>query len=135
MKVRVAKSHRGFVLLEAVLAVLIFSIGVLALGRCVENCLRADQLKNEDARALRVLENSMAAIEADATPLSDSSTEDLKGMFAGMKLKTTRVPLKEKNEKGNEIFGINLVTLEVMWVGGGEKQSRELSFFHSPKPR
>ncbi len=134
-KPRGIHSKRGFVLFEAVLAVLIFSVGVLALGRCVENCLNADQAKNDDARAMRALENAMAAIEADATPVSDSATEDLKGMFDGMKLKTTRVPLKEKNEKDQEIFGVTLVTLEVSWVSRGEKQSRELDFFNSPKPR
>ncbi len=135
MRLRGAQSTRGFILLEAVLAVLIFSVGVLALGKCVENCLNADRLKEEDARAMQVLENAMAAVEADATPLSESASEDLKGRYAGMVLKTTRKPLNEKNEKGQDIFGINIVTLQVAWTSGGEKQLRELTFFHSPKPR
>ncbi len=135
MKLRASVSRGGFLLFEAVLAVLIFSIGVLALGRCVENCLRADLIKEENSRAMLVLENATAAIEANATPLSDSATEELKGRYAGMVLKTTRKPLNEKNEKGQDIFGINVVTLEVAWKSGGETQSRALTFYHSPKPR
>jgi prepilin-type N-terminal cleavage/methylation domain-containing protein len=132
---RIFPGRRGFTLLEAMLAVMIFSVGVVALGRCVENCLVADRIKEEDARARRALENAMAAIEAGAVTPSDSSTEELKGMFAGMKLKTTRLPLKEKNEKNQDIFGIFTVTLEVSWTIGAAKQSREISFYNYPRQR
>ena len=36
-------ASRGFLLLESMLAVAIFAIGILALGRCVENCLKAER--------------------------------------------------------------------------------------------
>ena len=36
---------RAFVLFEAMIAVAMFSIGVLALGKCVENCIVAEMIK------------------------------------------------------------------------------------------
>lgn len=125
----------GFALLEAVLAVAIFTIGVVSLGQCVEFCLRAGNIADEDARARRVLQNQMALIESGAKVLGDKTTEELKGMFTGMKLLTTRTPLKEKNEKGQEIFGLYEVTLEVQWTNGDEPLSRQLTFYIYPRQR
>ena len=126
---------RGFVLFEVMLAVAIFVIGVLALGQCVENCLRAEAAKEADARVRRVLENRMAEIQAGAVALSESSTEELTGPFAGMTLKTKREPLKEKNEKDQEIQGIYTVSLQVLWRESGNELSRTLEFYFFPKQR
>src|SRR4051794_7257889 len=57
---------RGYVLLEAVLAVAIFALGMLALGHCISQGLMAERVKTEDARARRVLQNRFAEIEAGA---------------------------------------------------------------------
>jgi prepilin-type N-terminal cleavage/methylation domain-containing protein len=127
--------RRGFVLIETILAVSIFSIGVLALGRCVENCILADIAKEQDNRARRALENEMALIESGAKPLAESSVEELKGMFDGMVLKTKRTLLKEKNEKNQDVIGIYDVLLEVDWKVGEEKQSRAVEFYYQPKQR
>lgn len=127
--------RRGFVLFEVMLAVAIFVIGVLALGNCVENCLRAETAREADARVRRVLENRMAEIQAGAVALSESSTEELKGPFAGMTLKTKREPLKEKNEKDQELLGLYTVSLQVLWKENGVEQSRALEFYFFPKQR
>jgi hypothetical protein len=128
-------NRKGFVLLEAVLAVGVFSIGVVALGWCVDNCILADTAKEQDNRARRALENEMALIESGAKPLANTSVEDLKGMFQGLTLKTTRSPLKEKNEKKQEIVGIYEVRLEVEWKIREEKYRREVIFYYQPKQR
>lgn len=125
----------AFILLETILAVAIFSIGVVALGSCVENCLMADMAKEQENRARRALENETALVQSGAKPLADSSVEELKGMFYGMTMKMTRTPLKEKNEKNQEIIGIYAVKLQVSWKIGDEKQSREIEFYHQPKQR
>jgi hypothetical protein len=126
----------AFILFEALLAVAIFALGVLALGRCVEACVRAETLKEEYARARRALENRMVEIEAGAVPLTDkAATEELKGMFAGLTLKQSRQPLKRKNEKDQEITGIYVVSLEVGWTSQNEPQSQALQFYVSPKQR
>jgi len=123
------------VLLEAMLAVMIFSLGVLALGRCVGNCLSAERVKQEDVRAGRLLANRMTEIEAGLVPLADSTTEKLKEMGEGMTLKTTRVPVKKKNERGQELTNLFLVTLKLGWESDGEARERELMFYVHPKRR
>lgn len=119
----------GFVLLEVMLAVMIFSLGILSLGACVSNCLLAERLKEEDVRVGRMLANRMAEIEAHSIKLGDTTTEDLKGMCEGMTLKTVRTPVKRKNEKGQDITNLFLVTLTLMWDSDHQKQSRELMFY------
>ena len=61
---------RGVMLLEAMLAVAIFAIGVITLGRCVSNCIAAERLVQEDALARRALENRWAEIESGAVLVS-----------------------------------------------------------------
>ena len=125
-------SH-AFVLLEAMIAVAMFSIGVLALGKCVENCITAEMIKVEDERARRFLSNRMAEIEQGAVVMRDKETEELKGEFEGMSLRTTRVPMKKKNEDNKELFGIFIITLELEWKAKGQPRSRELTFYVYPR--
>ncbi len=129
------REERGFWLLEALLAVAIFSWGILALGGAVNNCIAAQRIKQEDVRARLALNNRMAEIEAGSVQLADSAVEDLKDAFEGMKLKQTRVPLKRKNEKEQDISGIYAVTLQVSWKSDGQELSRELDFYVYPRPR
>lgn len=134
MRRGLATRRAAFVLLEAMIAVMVFSIGVIALGRCVENCLAGERFKNDDARARLALLNRMAEIEAGAA-VTDKSREALKGMFEGMTMKVSRTPLKKKNEKNQELFGIFAITLEVEWKDGGVDHSRQLSFYVYPRQR
>lgn len=121
----------GFVLLEAMLAVAIFAIGVIALGRCVNNCMTAERLKREDALAGQAFENRMAEIEAGATPLESSPTETLKSPFEGMKLKQTVAPLKMRNEKDLDLSGLFSVTLTL--TRSGDSRERSLTFYVLPR--
>jgi hypothetical protein len=50
-----------------------------------------------------------------------------------MKLKTTRVPVKKKNEKDQDITGLYLVTLEVSWQSGSDRLNRTLPFYIYPR--
>ncbi len=132
--------ERGVMLLEALLAVTIFAIGVITLGRCVSNCIAAQRLTEEDALARRALENRWAEVESGAVPLNaagapTSSSDELKGPFAGMKMKMVTVPVKKLNEKEAKIEGISAVTLTVEWQSGGEEQSKELIFYVYPRQK
>lgn len=125
--------QRGVVLIEAMIAVAIFSVGVLALGRCVEQCITAEMIKEEDERARRFLASRMAEIEQGSVIVTDKATEELKGEFEGMVLRTTRVPLKKKNEDNKELFGLFAITLELVWKNKGQEQARELNFYVYPR--
>ena len=123
----------GFLLMEVMLAVVIFALGMLALGRCVRDTLRADGFRRQEERASRALSNALAQVESGAMKLGSPVREPLKGVYEGMELRVTREPLKEKNEKDQDITGLYRVKLEVSWESGGERLSRELTFYHAPK--
>ena len=122
--------RQGFILFEVMIAVAMFTIGVLVLGECVQNCLQAEIDKQNEVRIRRILENRMAEIQAGAVPLADEATEELKGMFAGMTLTTTREPLELKNEKEEELENLYLVNTKVTWkTTSGESDSRAIEFY------
>ena len=130
-----SKKSAGFLLLESMLAVTIFGLGMIALSRCVENLLRAERIRREEGLAQRVLGNYFAQIETEALPLSDTMTESLKGAWTGMTMNITREQLTLQNEKEQELFGLYKVTLDVSWVSGRESIHRDLSFTFYPKQR
>ena len=65
---------RAFALYEVLLGMAIFCVGVLVLGRSVENCLRATNLSAEDDRVRQILANRMAEIQV-APGFPDESKE------------------------------------------------------------
>ena len=130
-----SRKAAAFLLLEAMLAVAIFGFGVIALSRCVENCMRAERIRREEGLAQRVLANYLAQIETEALPLADKTTEQLKGAWAGMTMNITREQMKLQNEKEQELFGLYKVTLDVSWTTGRETIHRDLSFVFYPKQR
>jgi type II secretory pathway pseudopilin PulG len=127
--------RRAFLLVEVMLAVAIFAVAVLALAKSVEAMLNAQIIKDEDEKVRRFMESKMMEIEAGAVPLQDSMTEEIKGWLPDMRLKTTRTPLKRKNEKGVELTGLYMVTLDLVWLSGNEKMERSLSFYIYPRQR
>ena len=132
---RVRFHSRGFVLLEALLAVAIFAIGVLALGKCVSNCVAAEHIKVEDGMARRALMNRMAEIEAGSIPALGNKTEALSGAFQGFSMAQSGAPLVRKNEKGADITGIVAVNLTVSWRSEGDTHSRQQTFYVYPRPQ
>ena len=118
----------AFALYEVLIGVAIFAIGVLALGRAVENCLNASTLNAEEDRVRQILSNRMAEIQA--TPGFPDATKESKidTGYGVVKLIQKSVPagLKEDNA---DLAGINLITLTVQWTRGGVAQSRQLQFY------
>jgi len=119
----------GFVLMEVMLGVMIFALGVLALGRCVSNCITAEGYREETERARLVLENRMAEVEAGEIAVDKALTQDAGESFPGMTIKQSRRPVVAKDEKGGVIQGIYEVDLEVDWKSGNEPESKALSFY------
>ena len=128
------KRAGAFVLMEVILAVAIFTIGVLVLGECVQNCLAAEVDKQNEVRIRRILENRMSEIQAGAVPLADEATEELKGMFQGMTLTTTREALELENENDERLDNLYLVKTQVTWkTQSGSSESRALEFYVSQR--
>ncbi len=122
------RSTIAFALYEVMIGLAIFMLGVLALGRAVENCLNASTLNAQEERVRQILSNRMAEIQA--TPgLPDPAKESkVDTGYGAVKLvqKSTPAGMKEGNI---ELGGINLVTLTAQWTRGGMKQSRQLQFY------
>ena len=119
----------GFALYEVLLGVAIFAIGVLALGRAVENCLNASTLNAEENAVEQILSNRIAEIQA-SRGLPDQAKEfKIASGYSVVKLiqKSKPADLTEPNK--TMLSGINLVTLIAQWQRGGVTQSRQIQFY------
>ena len=120
---------RAFALYEVLLGLTIFVVGVLALGRAVENCMHASALSEQEDRVRQILSNRMAEIQATPGPPDPKKENKIETGFGQVKLsqKTTAAGLK--NDKDIELAGINLVTLTAEWTRSGVSQARNIQFY------
>ena len=126
-----ATLHRfnGFALYEVLLGVTIFAVGVLALGRAVENCLNASMLNAEEERVRQILSNRMAEIQA-APGLPDTAKEFKIDTGYGIVKLIQKSAAADLTEPGNiQLSGIYLATLSAQWMQGGVTQSKQISFY------
>jgi Tfp pilus assembly protein PilV len=123
------RTRVAFALYEVLIGLAIFSVGVLALGRSVQNCLNASGINAEEDRVRQILSNRMA--ELQATPgFPDAKKETKIATGYGEVLLVQRaVPASLKVDANTEIGGMNLVTLTVQWTRGGAAQSRKIQFY------
>ncbi len=119
----------AFVLIEVMLGVMIFALGILALGRCVSNCVTAESARQETERARLALENRMAEVETGEIATDKPLSDDLGDAFPGMTMKQTRIPVAAKTEKNEVINGLYEVDLEVDWQSENQPQARKISFY------
>jgi Tfp pilus assembly protein PilV len=123
-------SRKAFALYEVLIGLAIFSLGVLALGRSVQNCLNASGLNAEEDRVRQVLADRMAEIQA--TPGFPDKTKETKIAtgYGDVVLVQQSTPAGLKGENNTELNGINLITLTAKWRrGGGADQSRKVQFY------
>lgn len=123
------RGARGFALYEVLLGLAIFVVGVLALGRAVENCLNASALSEEDNRVRQLLANRMA--ELQATPGRPDATKQLNvdTGYGVVKLTQKTVPENLVEKDNTIISGISRVTLRAEWSRNGTKQNKQLVFY------
>ena len=119
----------AFALYEVLIGVAIFLVGVLSLGRSVENCMNAVALSAQEDRVRQILSNRMA--EVQVTPgFPDAKWEaNLETGYGAVKLTQQAVPAELKDEKDLEIGGVNRVILTAEWTRAGVAQSRRLEFY------
>jgi|GEM_PF-434897 len=124
-----ARCIHGFALYEVLLGVLIFVIGVLALGRAAQNCLNASMLTAEEDGIRQVLSNRMAEIQA--TPGVPDAAKELKvdTGYGIVNVIQKTAPAGLKEPEGAELNGVNVVTLTAKWLRGGTAQSKSIEFY------
>lgn len=127
---RLSPRSSGFLLVDVMLGVAIFSMGVIALGMAVNNCLDGQTALREAARARQLLENRMSELLAGASP-AEAGAQELEGEGAGITLEQTIAPLEAEDENGEPVTGLQIVTLSAVWTSGGEPQRTDLTFYLS----
>ena len=119
----------AFALYEVLIGLAIFSLGVLALGRSVQNCLNASGLSAEEDRVHQILADRMAEVQATpGLPDAKKETKVATG-YGDIVLVQRSVPTPLKTDANTELNGINLVTLSAEWKRGGVLQSRNIQFY------
>ncbi len=123
------RSKTGFALYEVLMGLAIFALGVLALGRAVQNCLNASTFNAEENRVRQILSNRMA--EVQATPgFPDVAKEFTVDTGYGMvKLIQKSAPAELEENNGVPLAGVNRVTLTAKWTRGGAEQSQQIEFY------
>jgi len=121
--------RKAFALYEVVLGVTIFVVGVLALGRSVENCLNASTISSEEDRVRQILSNRMAEIQATPGVPDAKKVIKVDSGYGEVQLIQKSVPAGLKGEKDVELTGINRVTLSAEWTRGGAAQVKKIEFY------
>lgn len=130
MKKRISQRRRdSFLLLECVIAVMMFSVAVIALGRCMTNCLSLQQDRLREERARLALENAMVELQASPAMPDETHRQKLEGYFSGLTVLEQRRTLNIKNEDGVNLSGLHEITLTAEWMEGRVKQTKSLSFY------
>src|SRR5437660_5887175 len=124
MQIRNPKN--AFALYEVLLGLAIFAVGVLALGRAVQNCLNASTLSAEENRVRQILANRMAEVQTTAGAPDPSKEFNIDTGYGMVKLiqKSASAGLEEDN--GAPLAGVTQVTLTVKWTRGGGEQSQQI---------
>jgi hypothetical protein len=119
----------AFALYEVLLGVAIFAVGVIALGRMVENCLNASTISAEEGAVRQILSDRMAEIQA--APVVPDAAKEFKvtSSYGMVKLVQKSAPAG-LTEPGNTLLsGISLVTLTAYWQRGRVPQSKQIQFY------
>lgn len=121
--------RRAFALYEVLIGVTIFAVGILALGRSVENCMNATALSAQEDRVRQILADRMSEIQATPGPPDDKRENKVETGYGPVTLVQQSAPAAMRDEKNLEVSGINRVTLTANWSRSGVAQSRKVEFY------
>ena len=125
----VRKFRRAFALYEVLLGITIFALGVIALGRAVENCLNASTINAEEGVVRQILSNQMAEIQAAQGVPDDAKEFKVNSNYGAIKV-VQKTAAAELTEPDNTLLnGIYLVALTAQWQQGGVSQSKQIQFY------
>jgi len=120
---------KAFALYEVLIGVAIFAIGVVALGRAVENCLNASSISAEESAVRQVLSDRMAEIQATSVVPDAEKEFKIKSGYGLVRLIQKSVPAGLTEPDNTLINGISLVTLTAYWQHAGVPQSKQIQFY------
>jgi len=126
---RYSRSRYAFALYEVLLGVAIFSLGVISLGRAVQNCINASTISAEENVVRQILSDRMAQVQA-ALAVPDPEKEFKVTTNYGRGILTQKTAAAALTEPDNTVInGINLVTLTARWEHAGVPQSKQIQFY------
>jgi len=124
-----ARLTYAFALYEVLIGVAIFAVGVIALGRAVENCINASTISAEENVVRQILSDRMAQVQA-ASAVPDAEKEfKIKTSYGRITLTQKTAPAALTEPDNTLITGINLVTLTARWEHAGIPQSKQIQFY------
>ena len=128
-KFEIRNFNCAFALYEVLLGITIFAIGVIALGRAVENCLNASTISAEEGVVRQILSNYMAEIQASRGVPDDSKEFKVNSNYGAIRV-VQKAAAADLTEPDNTLLdGIYLVTLTAQWQRGGVAESKQIQFY------
>ena len=123
------RSTCAFALYEVLLGVAVFALGVIALGRAVENCINASTISAEDNVVRQILSDRMAQVQA-ASAVPDAEKEfKIDTNYGRVVLQQKTAPAALTEPDNTLITGINTVTLTARWEHAGVPESKQIQFY------
>ena len=119
----------AFALYEVLIGVAIFALGVIALGRAVENCLNASTISAEENAVRQILSDRMAQVQAASAVPETEKEFKIKTTYGRVTLTQKTAPAALTEPDNTIITGINLVTLTARWQHAGVPQSKQIQFY------
>ena len=123
------RRQSAFALYEVLLGVAIFALGVIALGRAVENCLNASTIGAEENVVRQILSDRMAQVQAASAVPEAEKEFKIKTGYGRVTLTQKTAPAALTEPDNTLITGINLVTLTARWEHAGVPQSKQIQFY------
>jgi Tfp pilus assembly protein PilV len=119
----------AFALYEVLLGVAIFALGVISLGRAVENCLNASTISAQENVVRQILSDRMAEVQAASAVPEAEKEFKIKTSYGRVILTQKTAPAALTEPDNTLITGINLVTLTARWEHAGVPQSKQIQFY------
>jgi hypothetical protein len=126
---RRSRSKYAFALYEVLLGVAIFALGVISLGRAVQNCLNASTISAEENVVRQLLSDRMAQVQAASVVPEAEKEFKIKTSYGRVILTQKTAPAALTEPDNTIINGINLVTLTARWQHAGVPQSKQIQFY------
>ena len=123
------RRQSAFALYEVLLGVAIFALGVISLGRAVENCLNASTINAEENVVRQILSDRMAEVQAASAVPEAEKEFKIKTSYGKVNLTQKTAPAVLTEPDNTLITGINLVTLTARWEHAGVPQSKQIQFY------